>query len=149
MTSPQACIPTAKGGILKGHLAWLDAVAFSSNGKHLASASADCTVRLWNAVTGALQGTLKGHSTRVSAVVFSPNSKQLASASSLRLWDTASGASRRAFKGYSNLVKALVFSLNGKRLASASADCKVRRRTTGKTLRSFKIDMEYCLLARW
>jgi WD40 repeat protein len=49
------------------------AVAFSPDGKLVASASHDKTVRLWDSATGAARGTLKGHSNRVNAVAFSPD----------------------------------------------------------------------------
>jgi WD40 repeat protein len=66
------------------------AVTFLPNGKTLASASWDKTVRLWDSTTGAARHTLEGHSGEVLAVTFSPDGKTLASASwdkTVRLWD--------------------------------------------------------------
>ena len=53
----------------------MSAVAFSPDGKTLASASDDGTMRLWDAATGESRATLKGHEGRVSAVAFSPTAR--------------------------------------------------------------------------
>ena len=75
---------------MKGHEDWVGGVAFSPDGKTLASASEDRTIKLWNVVTGENAATLKGHTYGVNTVAFSPDGKTLASGSSdntIMLWD--------------------------------------------------------------
>ncbi|MEH2075025.1 MAG: hypothetical protein V7K57_11625, partial [Nostoc sp.] len=75
---------------LSGHSSPVFSVVFSPDGKTLASASADKTIKLWNRDTGKEISTLSGHSAEVFSVVFSPDGKTLASASAdntIKLWN--------------------------------------------------------------
>jgi WD40 repeat protein len=100
-------------------------VAFSPDGKQVASGSNDKTVRLWDAVTGTALQTLEGHSSWVSSVAFSPDGKQVASGSTdktVRLWDAVTGTALQTLEGHSSWVRSVAFSPDGKQVASGSAD---------------------------
>jgi WD40 repeat protein len=71
------------------HEGWVVGIAFSRDGKWIATASHDKTLKLWNAATGKIKATCEGHYGGVNTVAFSPDSKTLISgaASEARLWD--------------------------------------------------------------
>ena len=73
-----------------GHTSLVNSVAFSPDGKTLASGSRDATIRLWDVASGREFKTLKGHLSDVDSIAFSPDGKTLASASddkTIKLWD--------------------------------------------------------------
>ncbi|EED16755.1 WD-repeat protein, putative [Talaromyces stipitatus ATCC 10500] len=68
-------------GILEGDNRWVNSVTYFHDSKHLASASDDGTVKIWDASTGQCLQTFKGHRNTVYSLAFSHDSKHLASAS--------------------------------------------------------------------
>jgi WD40 repeat protein len=114
---------------LSGHEHSVTAIAFSPNGKTLASASWDQTARLWDVATGKLLGTLKGHNKPVLSLAFSPDGKTLATGSldfTIVLWSPSTGAQHKVLNGHKKQVNSLAFSPDGNLLASASHDSTVR-----------------------
>lgn len=78
----------------EGHTGWVGAVAFSADGRYVATGSADKTARIWEVSTGRARQILAGHAAMLGAVAFAPDGKQLLTGgrdNTARLWDAGTG----------------------------------------------------------
>lgn len=130
--------------ILEGHQDFVRALTFSPDGRRLASASMDKTIRIWDRETGKEAFALKpegfafyadgGWVTApirlpATAAAFSADGKLLATAGAdriVRVWGVETGTLKKEFKGHRRAVTAVAFLPSGSRLISSSLDHSIR-----------------------
>jgi WD40 repeat protein len=118
-------------------------VAFSPDGKKMATGGPSREVKVWDKDSGRELMTLKGHSTPVSSVAFSPDGARLATGSydgGVRLWDAGAWRELVAINGHKDQTSSVAFSPDGKTLASGSWDgyVKLWDVATGRELKSIR-----------
>ncbi|MEV4379311.1 hypothetical protein [Streptosporangium sp. NPDC049644] len=132
VTSENSVLSTA----LTGHTDTVESVAFSPDGRILASAGKDETIRLWNISGGLARPTPLGGPLAVSSVhsvAFSPDGRTLAGAGTdrtIRLWNVSDPAHptslAQPLTGHTDDIRSVMFSPDGRTLASASDDRTIR-----------------------
>jgi WD40 repeat protein len=114
---------------LTGHGSQVYAVAWSPDGRYIATGSADRTARIWDAASGTSKVILTRHRREIHDVAWGPDGARLATAgadATVRLWDPRSGRELHVLEGHTDEVQAVTFAPDGRRLASVSWDRTLR-----------------------
>jgi len=124
---------------LRGHSDEVLDVSFNTTGNRLVTASADCTARVYNVMTGACIAILIGHEGEISKVQFSPNGAKIITASSdrtCRLWAVETGECLQVLEGHSDEIFSCAFNYTGETIITGSKDntCRIWRDSTFQTL---------------
>ncbi len=104
-------------------------VAWSPDGRQIASAWEDGKVRIWNVASGEVGATLKGHRDKVRSVAYSPDGRLIVTASrdgTARIWNADAKGKCRILKGHGHAVTSAEFSPGGSRILTASSDRTAR-----------------------
>lgn len=146
---------------LIGHGNWVWAIAYSPDGKILASGSSDRTIKLWDRKTGNCRKTLPGHTDIVHTVAFSPLTSPLKKAKgresqgesilasgsadqTIRIWNITTGDCRQILTGHQSQVSAVTFSPDGLSLASCDGQSiKIWDIQTGECQQTFSNDLTF------
>jgi len=113
--------------IYRGHSFIVNTVAWSPDGRRIASGGDD--VKVWDAADGSHVFTYRGHSSYVWGVAWSPDGRRIASGSNdetVQVWDAADGGHVFTYRGHSSTVHAVAWSPDGRRIASGSDDGTVQ-----------------------
>jgi eukaryotic-like serine/threonine-protein kinase len=148
-----------------GHTAGVTAVAWSPDGKYIASGGNDHTIRIWNAKTGADRLILHGLSGGVPAISWSPDSTLIASATSgpsvsggppasgnaVQVWNATTGKSVYIYQGHTNGITDIAWSPTDNRIASSSTDYTVQiwDATTGQHPLIYRTHSWYVWTLAW
>ena len=148
-----------------GHAGEVTVVAWSPNGKYIASGGNDHTIRVWNAGTGTDLLISHGHSGGVPAITWSPDSTYLASASAgplasggppasdnaVQVWSATTGKPIYFYRGHSSGITDVTWSPTGNRIASSSTDYTVQvwDATTGQHPLIYRTHSWYIQAEAW
>jgi WD40 repeat protein len=135
---------------LRGHTAWVTALAYSPDGCWLASGSHDHSVLLWNMQTQECHRILQGHTSWVQAIAYNFTGDLLASGGNgkeIRIWHPQTGECVQILQGHNSRIFSLAFQPQSSILISSSSDRTVKLWNTesGQCLHTFEIAVNWSL----
>lgn len=101
----------------------VESIAFSADGRQVASALGGNIIKIWNTETGQITKRIRGHKSKICLLAFSPHSQQLASASVdhyIKIWDIATDVCVQMLAGHTQTIMSIVFSPDSQRLVSVA-----------------------------
>ncbi len=104
-------------------------LAFSPNGKLLATGQLNHQIQIWNVQTERKIRTFTGHQDRISALTFSADNRTLVSGSwdrTVKLWDLETGKMKTTFQGHHSIISSLAISSDGRTIVSGSRDHSIK-----------------------
>ncbi len=114
---------------LEGHQDTVNAAAVSRDGSRVLTGSADNTLKLWDANSGACANSFEGHQNSVTCVAFNPDGTLVLSGSrdrTVRLWDVATGECIQTLEGHRDSIEAAAIVADDRKAMSASSDGTIR-----------------------
>jgi WD40 repeat protein len=127
--NPGGIVHAANANFATSHADVIHAIAFSPDGKLLASCGYDRLIKLWDVAAKKESRVLKDHSDSVYGIAFSPDGKLLASAAAdraVKVWDVATGTRLYTLSESTDWVYAVAWSPDGRHLAAAGVDRSIR-----------------------
>ncbi|MCE9532578.1 MAG: caspase family protein [Planctomycetes bacterium] len=126
-----------------GHTEGITALAFSPDGKQIATGSSDKTTRVWDAANGKQLWSMEGHASRITSISFSADGKRVITGSidhTARIWDAAKGEELLVLRGDilagdSEMIQRVVFSPDGKFVITGGTEVtRIWDATSGKQI---------------